>query len=539
MMNRRISIGLGIATLALAVVLGGPFVRYRMDPAYEGRTPIRLQDDGAYFSRIQTALLGRSGPYENGITSPEFSIRAAGPALLERTEGRLFSWTGWNGVDVGTLVMIVFGTLTLPLLYVFLRSFEVRPSIALTGAVLFCAATTGILIRPHLAVLMPLSILALLCVQRLAMHAARRWIIPAALLLSLLPALYFWSWMFVWASCASFFVLRWFEENSARRTRVLRMLSITASLAFLVALPALVSTWILQTADPAFPEMSLYRSGLYPSHAIDSPLKSGLQLLLVAAGILLFVRKRHWRASLSMPLALVIGVFLVIHQHVIHGRDFLSSSHYEPMVTLSAVCIAAWAIERWSRDHSKRLVATLSLILASCFILLAAAASDYRLGWTFFLQRDVAVSTRHLAPAIDALNDGTRNTILTDARTAVEVTSRTEDNVVFTPYVQHLLVSNAEFAARGCMADLFQPGGPDIEALAWHTLQFKGQFMLPQRTAEFRLICMGILEDPTAALERYGVDLILWNETERPEWVMPGFLSKIRQGSGWSLWRVH
>lgn len=539
MERRFVAIVLPLLTCAFFVVLAGPYVSYRLDPAFLGQTPIRLQDDGAYFSRIQAALLGRTGPYENGITAPELRIRAAGPGLLERTEGALLRWTGWTGVDVGVAFMAVIGSLMLPLLYAFLRGMHVRPWVALLAAMLFCISTTGILTRPHLSVLMPFGMLTLLVVHRIAQRPSWLLVLPAAVLLAVQPSLYFWMWMWTWASCATFFLLRWWSPAGVDRDRALRMLAVTAGLALLFALPSLLSTWVLQTADPAFPEMSLYRSGLYPSHAIASPIRSLLHLVLVIGGIILFVRFIQWRAALAMPLSLVIGVFLVMHQHVFHGKDFLSSSHYVPMATLSAVVLGAWTWDQvFSNARNRQCILPALLILSSSAILLAAAAWDYRLGWTFLWRDDIALTTRHLAPVMELLRDGERRTILTDAVTAVEVTSRTDDDVVFTPYVQHLLVSNAEFARRGCMADLFQPGGPDIEALAWHTLQFRGQHLLPQRTEEFRTICDPLLRDPQSMLGLYGVDFLLWNEIERSDWAIPSYLTKVEEGEGWSLWRV-
>src|SRR5437868_6087394 len=83
MMRQRHAIGLLALTALLFAVLAFPIAR---SARAAGHIPIRQLDDGAYFSRIQTAMLGRSGPYENGITGPEFEIRAAGPGLLEHME---------------------------------------------------------------------------------------------------------------------------------------------------------------------------------------------------------------------------------------------------------------------------------------------------------------------------------------------------------------------------------------------------------------------------------------------------------------------
>lgn len=539
MERRFVAIALPLLTLALFAVLAGPYVAYRVDPAFMGQTPIRLLDDGAYYSRIQAALLGRTGPYDNGITGPEFQIRAAGPGLLEKTEGMLLRWTGWTGVDVGVAFMAVVGALMLPLLYAFLRGMHVRPSIALGASVLFCVSTTGLLTRPHLSVLLPIAVLTLLIVQRIVHRPSWILVVPAAALLALQPAFYFWTWTWTWASCAALFALRWWSPEGPVRDRALRVLAVAGGLALLLALPSLVSTWVVQTADPAFPEMSLYRSGLYPSRVIASPIRSLLQLLLVGGGVVLFIRFVEWRAVLAAPLSLAVGVFVVMHQHVLHGNDFLSSSHYVPMATLAGVVLGAWTMDQLlSGMRDRRFVAPAIVVLLSSAMLVAAAGWDYRLGWTFLWHDDIALTTRHLAPVMQYLRDGDRRTILTDARTAVEVTSRTNDDVVFTPYVQHLLVSNAEFARRGCMADLFRPGGPDIETLAWHTLQFRGAFMLEERTAEFREICDRLLENPQGALGLYGVDLVLWNERERPDWVMPPYLAKVEEGKGWSLWRL-
>ncbi len=533
MKRRTVLIALPLLTALLLAVLATPIVRWSVEL---GHVPIRLQDDGAYFSRIQTALLGRSGPYENGITGPPFEIRAAGPGLLEFTEGTLFSWTPLSGVEIGTLVMLLLAPLFLPLFYLLLRDSSVRPPIALLLSTLLSAALIGVLSRPHLGVLLPLMVLTLTCVHRIAVRPTWILIPVAAVLLALLPSLYFWVWTFTWAACGFIFLLRWHVRDETR-TRALRFLAIAGGLGLLLSIPGLLSTWVLQMADPTFQEMALYRSGLYPSHAIASPIRSTLQLLALVPVAVLFWKIPRERRSLLLPLAFVAGGFVVTHQHVIHGKDFLSSSHYEPMVTIAAATCIASLIDAWLRKGIAQMFSWPSIIaLVASGILLAAAAWDYGLGWRFLvINPPPPILSRS---AIEPITDLGRVTILTDPVTAIELKSRTPADVVFTPYVQHIVVSNAEFAARGCMAELFQPGGADVELLAWHTLQFRGQHMLPERTAEFRRVCDNVLQNPLLSMLHYQVDLILWNERERPEWVMdPAIAERVEQGDGWSLWR--
>ncbi len=117
------------------------------------------------------------------------------------------------------------------------------------------------------------------------------------------------------------------------------------------------------------------------------------------------------------------------------------------------------------------------------------------------------------------------------------VTGWTDDDAVFTAYVRHLLVSDTEYAQRYCLSEL--PAAADLDWLAREVVERLNPSEIAARTAQFRIACDSVLRFPRIALRRYGVTMLLWNETLRPDWrIDPQLFTKTLQGEGWSLWTV-
>lgn len=526
------------AALCLSCLIGAPFFFATQHPLYRGLMPFRTQDDASYINHIQTALLGRYAETSNGITSPTPHVDAAGPATVELFSGAALSWTGLRGPEVSVLLLILFGPLIVVFLPLLLKELGVGNKMALLASLAYVLPFFGGTARPvNPSFTIPLCLCTLWLILRTIRAPNLFSFTLSILLLSVLPVIHFWVWTFTWTAVACLLVAECFSgaPDVAGRRRSWILVAIGGG-GLLLSIPLLVKQWVVKTANPFFLETALFRSGVYPTHAIESPIRSGMLFILVICAFLIYRSSRN--KVFAAPAAFCLAIFLVLHQNVIHGRDFLFSSHYYPFVCLAAVLFSAVLIERrsWNTVHLQ-LPTALALSVTTVFLL--AAAWDYRDGWKFFVTYPESLTQQHLAPVLNQLNDGKRQTILTDAQTALYVKSWTDDDVIFTPYVQHLLVSNAEFAERGCMSEFSSPEGADVSMLAWHTLQYRGAFMLPERTSQFNAVCKNLLKNPSFALRRYPAQLLLWNERMRPTWkINTNFFTKLSQGDGWSLWLV-
>ena len=171
-------------------------------------------------------------------------------------------------------------------------------------------------------------------------------------------------------------------------------------------------------------------------------------------------------------------------------------------------------------------------------IFLGAAAWDYRIAWHLPFASATHLGNQHLAPALHLLSDGDRRNVLTDQYSALLVKAWTDDDVVYTSYVRHLLMSNEEFAERYCLSEVFSSTGADEEFFVFESLQYRGMYLAPERRRMVRQACRNVRRSLAYFLDTYAVELILWNEKSRPDWIIdPTLFEKTDQGEGWSLWK--
>ena len=546
-MTERSSLALlyGLTTV-LMLFIALPFFLYTQRPSYQGLVPLRTNDDGAYYDRIQTALLGRYDEVDNGITGG--NIKGAGSVLPELFIGFALAGTGLHGPEAGALAIIVCAPLFFLFFTRFLRRIGALPWIALAAA----AACTVVLLSPlqrpiNLSFTLPLTALTLLLFARVQSGPSPwTYLVPTVVVTAILPGIYFWAWTFLWMTLLCMYLLSTFTlPSSTDHQRLSLRLLVTGGLTALGSVPLLQRIWLSQATNPHFADTAYYRSGVYPSYWIESPIRSVLLLLLVLCSAVLFICNRTLRRSLLLPFALSLSAFIVMHQNLLHGKDLMFSSHYYPFICLMAVTLAAWVLSHFEVGIlSWRKIVTVERICGSVMVMIAAifllaGLWDYRIAWSLPFAPEKHLDLQVLAPALRLLEDGNRQTILTDKRSALMVKAWTDDDVVFTAYVQSLFVSNAEFAERACLAEFLSPAGPDIRAIAWETTQYRGEHLLPQREKDFRTICHTLLKQPSLALRKYHVDLLLWNEVLHPEWEIDEELfEKTEQGEGWSMWKM-
>lgn len=525
---------LAAVVLFLAAWIAFPFLRFASYSGYQGLIPLRSGDEGAYYDRIQTALLGRWDEVSNGITGP--GIQGVGSAGVELVTGFLLQKTGLHGPEAGVLLMVTIAPLFFLFFALFLRRIGASNGLSLMASGVYTVMMLGSLQRPiSLSFVLPYTALVLL-VFSITIQKGGWWRIAlSALLIGLLPAIYFWSWTFLWASLACAFLLHeFFMSQAVQKMHQRWRMAAVGGAGFLLSLPILIRTWLTQTQSAAYPEVASYRSGLYPSHGIESVPRSALLLILAITAVVLFIRNKQKRESLLVPVSLVIGAFLVMHQNLIHGKDLMFSSHYYPFICLAAVTLAAWVMAHFARREW-----TSWMVIGITTVFLIAGFSDYRITWQLPFANPEHLDMQHLAPVLRQLSDGKRQMILTDAKSALMIKAWTDDDVVFTPYVQSLLVTDEDYIRRSCLSDVFQPGWPDTRAIAFELTQFTGIDQLPEREAQVKRVCDPIVRSPRAALSDYGVEVLLWNEVRRPDWRVDSRLfTKVQSGSGWSLWAL-
>lgn len=556
-----------VMTLGIALLVALPFFLYTLRPDYHGLVPIRVSDDGMYYGHLQSALLGRYSEVTNGITAPP--VRGAGPAFLELVAGFLFSWTDLHGPQVSLFFTVLIAPLILPLLIALLRSMGISRAVSLMATLVYTFVFLSPLQRPvHMSWSLPLSILVLLLLSQAWKTQRPLTVMLAGTALAVFPAIYFWSWTYLWAVGGSLLLvhLLFTDAGLEKKKRTIALLT-AGAIALALSAPYFMQLWELKAAHPSFAEVAL-RSNVVSSRWVES-LPRSILLTVLAASSLLLVWRGSERKSGLLPLALVLAAFAVMHQNLVHGTDFMFSSHYYPYVCLAATVMAAWALNQSTAEPELRSVHGRELgcaphrrcsvwcwgsgqafehrfqhifqysIMGIAATFLLAGAWDYKMAWTLPFASPAHLTMQHLAPALKLLEDGTRETVLSDFSSSQMVTSWTDDDVVFTPYVRHLLVSNGEFAERYCLSELANPVGPDFHWIAWEATQVQSAHLYSERREEFQRLCTTLFADPRAALRKYGVDLLLWNHRERPTWKVPSELfEKVGEGEDWSLYRL-
>ncbi len=530
-------------TLFLAFWIALPFFLYTQRAEYEGMVPMRLEDEGAYYDRIQTALLGRYDEVDNGITGP--GIRGVGSSLVELGTGFLLRGSGLHGPEAGVLLMVCIA----PLFFVFFSLFLRRLGISAARSLVLTALLTVMVLAPlqrpvNLSFTFPFTAVVLLLFSKAVSDRHWIWIAVSAVTIAILPSIYFWAWTFLWAVIAVFYGLHFFcLPRSAEKNRQMYRMFVTGGIALLLTLPLLFKTWVLQVTNPAFADTASNRSGFYHTYSIESIPRSALLLFLVIAAFALFLRKKEQRATLLFPVSLIAGSFLALHQNLLHGKDLMFSSHYYPFICLSAIALSAWVLQ-YEKLKVSSVLSSLKqwpsfAVLGITSLLLVAGYYDYRLAWSLPFADSAHLVMQHLAPALRHLDDGQRHMILSDRRTSLMVKAWTDDDVVFTAYVQSLLVSDTEYIERSCLTQLLSPTGPDVHAIARELTQYRGLADLPRRVQEVTDVCDRLFTSPAQALRKYKVELLLWNERETPLWVMdPLLFEKQESGDGWSMWKV-
>ncbi len=537
MTEKRYRLWLIVSYLAGVFALAFQPILSLLSSASQGMLPYRGHDESLYLIRLQEGLLSPTADTTNGIWSAPFDTVGMQMAFMERVAGWLFGWTGLDALWVAFIITIFAAPTAILLFAAIFRRCKLSPGLSILFAVLLFI-DLGLLRRyfnPSWS--MPIMMTAVLLLWRTWDHQRPRDAIAAGVLLGILPGVYFWSWTYGWAVAG---ILGVYAIDGVRQKDGIKRVQMIGLAGLVTVLTSLPFLWrIYETSHlPLFGESSL-RMGMMYSREFESYPRSFL-LLLVAGGTYWIFRKKEDRVHLAPVLSMVLAAFIVMHQQFLHGRIMSFSSHYYMSVCIAAaVAIAAFI------GHKRIKLASLVATFAA-LVLFAGAWSDYRGRLTVFGMPSVrAMSFQHLASAMKLLDDGRTDVILTDSETANIIASVTDDDVVYTNYSKILVVSTMERAQRYCLSNTLSPGPINTGFLADYddeesvAARPQAAWLYDRHLEITQEACAWVREDLRRALAHFGVTKILWNERERPEWVVdPMVFTLEEQGEGWSLWTI-
>ncbi|MDB4978594.1 MAG: hypothetical protein JWM56_780 [Candidatus Peribacteria bacterium] len=525
-----------VASYILALlVLAFPRVRDQLDVRNKGFALYYGTDESHYAVRLQEGLLHPFADTSNGIFSKPSAPQGLQPAGLERVAGFFFGWTGWTGTQVMILLSVLFAAVMVPLLQRLLVRTGLSDGAAFAGSALYFILFLGPLMRfVHQSWSLPCSVAALLLLWRFWERPTWLRAGIAGVFLGVLPHIYYWSWTFVWPVAALLFFASWWDKKDLSKNRrhgFLCMGIVAASL----AAPYFLHM-IMLAGNPLAREVA-ERSSVVYARGFESYTRSILVFLLAVGGYL-SLRNTPMADRLRPLLFLSVVPFIVLHQQFIHGQVISFSTHYYPYICLVALLLAGALIaaKKWT------IVTVPTLLLA--ILLLAAAGVDYTSRSAALHVESPRFRFQNLVGLSPWLASSPRQTILTDRETALILAANTKHDVVFTEHIRHVLVSTREYAERYCMSEMFAPDShPEWVPNTLHELSRLGRSRAEELRAERLNIttdaCSWVQAHKKEALQRYSVDVLVWNEKEHPDWHIDSALFTLeQQGNGWSLWKV-
>ena len=526
--------------LFLAVLAGFlavlPYIEHRFSSEFQGLTVIRDKDYANYYSRLERVLSGYPEEADNGITPIGSGIHGMQVAGMERIVGWLFGWTRLHAPELSVVVSGLFTVLLFLLFYRFFRvlRFSQKGSLGMT-LLYFAIMLHGLSRVMHPGWSFVPTMMAFVAFYHFWQRPTVVWALLAGALLGLLPYLYFWSWTFCWASVGSLVLLSLFAPSPrARLIAHWPQALLAATITLLAALPFFLQTHQL-FQDPLYAEVAIRASFLY-QRTVESLPRTFLLLLQTLLLLSLFRRFRSQPAYL-MCTSLLLGILLAMHQNVLHNKVLMFSSHFYPHLMIATLVAGAWAVVARAPRIRRLLIAGISTI----FFL--AAVYDYGIAHQFFLPRPSDFRDQFLAPVVHLLQqNGSRDTVLTDATTGRILTSWTDDGIVYTTHTRFLLISDMDMAERFCVSELLSPTVDPYRALYIEYNRVLDSPAMREREKELvNTACARVRKDPTTYLQRYGITHVLWNHREKPEWRMPPsdwHAVEAASGSGWTLWSI-
>lgn len=499
-------------------------------------------DESQYTMRVTQAIFHPWTDVSNSIVSGDGAPAGLQMTFFEMTAGSLLGWTGLSGPVIAFALSILLAPLAMVFLGILARRFGCSERVALLAAALYFFLLFGPLRRMvHQSWSLPYVLGTLVFMDGWFRQRTASRSIALGILLGLLPGIYFWAWSFGWAT---FGILVLLECMHLRRTKhegmhaFLDHVLITGVVAVIVASPFF---WLLynNALHPASAEAST-QSSLIHAREFESIPRSLTMLAFLVLGSLTIVRSSV-RRKLAPLAAIITGLFLVLHQQFIHGLVLSYWTHYYPYVCAAAMLMIAVLF----CSKKRGVIEYLTIGVAAMF--LTGAWSDYKGRMSMFFPIPRAELYQHLAEPVTFLrSEAEKQTVLSDADASLIVGAYTDDDLAYSPFLKHTLVTFHELADRYCLTQI--PNGAlfDDKGLADNVKELSAagaegtERLFEQHVSETREVCDRTTKGGAAGLLRtYGVTRLLWDERNHPEWrIDPRLFELIEKGDGWSLWSV-
>ncbi|NOS67616.1 MAG: hypothetical protein HOO67_04610 [Candidatus Peribacteraceae bacterium] len=547
---------LGTAFL-IAFVMQVPQFLHTLDPGYQGVLVHLNSDEDVYFARVEEALTGRPERSGDAIVG-DVGIIGTQVALFESVEGTLFRFTGWRAATVEQVMDSVVPPLLFLTLVLFFSLCGLSRWAAFAGALAFTVIEFYSLSRPvhqrddFLVVFLAFSGIIAGLGGSAGVQRNFRWIwgVFGGMLLGILVGAYFWAWTYGWLWLALVFVwesAEWVRHRTPVSLRRIKCIVLFGLAGVVAALPSLVAWW-RAAQNPLYADAA-FRSGIYLSRMPESWPYMVLFTLMASGTVVAGWQRPAVMRRYKYLIILVLTSFIAIHQQVIHGAVFNFVSHYLFALVVGAIgLVLLWHAVRASGRS------VLHVSAAAAVIYLAAIAYDGRYVLKQFTVTEGRFSEQHFATLLPVLDALPRSTVLSDPSSSLFVAGSTQHDVVYTLYIKNLLMSHEEVAERYCMTALAVPPEdrhfaeqgliwPDANAAFPAALRGSDEAKAV-RAREIALVeaaCASTDKNPAAALEKFHVHYVLWDEKRNPEWDLTRLkmpLKKEAAGEGWSLWSL-
>jgi hypothetical protein len=531
-----------IIALFFAILSTFPYVLHSFQPGFQGLTVIRDKDYGNYESRLERALSGHPEEADNAITPVGSGIEGGQVAGMEVIVGTLFGWTGLRAPALAVGITPLFVFINVVLLFLLFRKLGFPERWALLGTALYVFILFHVIARVmHPGWSFVPAFAALLSFLHLWEKPTFLRGVLIGFLFALLPYLYFWHWTFVWATAGSALLIDIFAQGKESVVRKHPApLVVAAALAILLAIPFALKT--LETFSHPFAEQMTFRGGFLHTRMVESVPRSVLLLVQLGFFLSLF-RTNADRWEYRAVLALLLGVFLALHQNILHGTLLMFSSHFEPHFTLVTLIVAGHVLLRPTPLFRRFIIVGITALF------LAGAAKDYLPGYKFFFPgafpQEAHLRDQHLAAPIVILSEnGTRDVVLTDSDTGRVITAFTDEAILYTTHMRFLLISDEEMAERYCLSEeLFSMDPPRSHRALY--MEYNAVLDSSEmRAKEKELVdaaCARVRADPEASLRQYGVTHVLWNFAIKERWNVTQHhfpLKVVAASESWALFEL-
>lgn len=543
-----------VSSIAIALIMQGPFLIHILNPAYEGVYVHLNSDEEIYLARVQEALTGNLNQVAEAFVGEEGMVGSQF-ALIELVYGMILrpvfdhSWVLLTVMDSAIPVLIFL------VLILFLRVSGFTRLQSYTGSLILITSQLYNLNRPiHLRSSFLLMMLGLTALSLAYVKKRNSSAVIGGMLLGTLVGVYIWSWTFAWAWLGLMIVWSSIEyltkiepactersrsENRTRKPKTeLKLLILSAIIGCIVALPFVIQTLTVMSHPLA--DVAVFRSGMRPGRLPESWAYSILFLTMVC-GLIVLLKKKYKDLEVHRPaIAIVFSAFIVIHQQVIHGTIFNYVSHSIFSLLLAAIIVILLA---WKFKSKIMIIPALAAVLY-----ISVVAYDGRWLIKQWNPPPENFSSQHLSDLLTTLDEMPRARVLSDRDTLSLITSHTHHDVVYSIYLKNVLLSHKENAQRVCLTYL--PLSPELRNIeASRNLVYAdalGAFPDPKiRKEELELVksqCAQVDKEPEKFLTQYGINFVVWDEKRNPEWDLSRLKSElqiIKRGEGWSVWSIN